>query len=310
MRRVLAWILSLCLLIAGGLAASVPTGEAASSSITVKDLAGRVVKFASVPKRVVVLGSGDLNTLQALGVSVVGRPTTTVPVSDELKKIPEVGNIHQPNFEKIVSLKPDVLIAGTSFQGYLQKADSLGLKVVLTSGNSVDDIKDSISLLGKLFDKESKAKTIISKIDKKVKKYSGAKTKVRALIVFGAGSTALVALPNSYAGDVLKKAGGENVAADFPKIKEYPGYASLSSERIVASDPDVIFVITHGNKSETKKALIKVMSTSSWKNLRAVKNKRVVFLPNELFAASPGVKVGQALDYLNKELLKVKAKKR
>lgn len=166
MRRFVSLLLVFCLLL-GGLAAYSGSVHAADKSVKVKDLAGRIVKFKSVPKRVVVLGSGDLNTLQALGISVVGRPTTNVPVARSLKRIPEVGNIRQPNFEKIVSLKPDVIIASKSFQSYLKKTESLKLKVVLTSGDSVDDIRQSIILLGNLFGKSSKAKALVSGIDKK-----------------------------------------------------------------------------------------------------------------------------------------------
>ncbi|MCL6587439.1 ABC transporter substrate-binding protein [Anoxybacillus sp. J5B_2022] len=307
MQKLFSWVLSLCLLVGLFAFSSVPT-EAAGKGLTVKDLAGRTVTFDKTPKRVVVLSPGDLNTLQALGVTIVGRPTSMAPVDSNLKDIPQVGNIHQPNFEKIVSVKPDVVIAGTAFQAHIEKAQSLGLKVIITSGSSIDDIKSSISLLGKLFDKAQKAKVLIGKIDSKVKKYSKVKTKVRAVILFGSGSSSLVALPTSFSGDVLKKAGGENIAASFSQIKDFPGYANLSTERIITSNPDVIFIITHANPAETKKAMIKLMSTSSWRNLKAVKNKSVVFLPSELFAASPGAKIGDALDYMNKELLKVKAK--
>lgn len=131
---------------------------------------------------------------------------------------------------------------------------------------------------------------------------------MRAVILFGSGASSLVALPTSFSGDVLAKAGGENIAASFSQLKDYPGYANLSTERIIASNPDVIFIITHANHAETKKAMIKLMSTSSWRNLKAVKNKNVIFLPSELFAASPGVKITDALDHMNKELLKVRAK--
>ncbi|WP_041639007.1 ABC transporter substrate-binding protein [Anoxybacillus flavithermus] len=306
MRKLFSFVLSLCLLIG---VFALPGGMAeASAGITIKDLAGRTVTFDRTPQRVVVLSPGDLHTLQALGVQVVGRPTSATPVDASLQSVPQVGNIHQPNFEKIVSLQPDVVIAGASFLGHIQKAQSLGLKVVITSGSSVNDIKSSITLLGKLFNKTQKAKVLVGKIDSKVKKYSKTKTKVRAVILFGSGASSLVALPTSFSGDVLAKAGGENIAASFSQLKDFPGYANLSTERIIASNPDVIFIITHANFAETKKAMIKLMSTSSWRNLKAVKNKNVIFLPSELFAASPGVKITDALDHMNKELLKVRGK--
>ncbi|WP_374723061.1 ABC transporter substrate-binding protein [Peribacillus tepidiphilus] len=307
MRKLFLGVLSLFLMVSLLTFTHTPA-EAASKNITIKDLAGRTVKFNTIPKRVVVLSSGDLSTVHALGAQIVGRPTSITSVDSSLKSIPQVGTVYEPNFEKIASVKPDVVIASNAFASKIKKAESLGFKVIITSGNSVENIKASTTLLGKVLNKAQRAKVLTGKIDSKIKKYSKSKTKVKAVILFGSGSSSLVALPSSYSGDVLKKAGGENIASSFSQLKDFPGYANLSTERIIVSNPDVIFMITHTNTNETKKAMIKLMSTSSWRNLKAVKNKNIVFLPSNLFAASPGIKITEALDHMNKELLKVKAK--
>ncbi len=98
MRKLFSYVLSLCLLV-GLFAFNGGTAEA-STELTIKDLAGRTVTFDRTPERVVVLSPGDLHTLQALGVQVVGRPTSATPVDASLQSVPQVGNIHQPNFEK------------------------------------------------------------------------------------------------------------------------------------------------------------------------------------------------------------------
>ncbi|MFB7138852.1 ABC transporter substrate-binding protein [Gottfriedia sp. NPDC056225] len=291
------------------LAFNTSVSEAATKKITVKDFANRTVTFKKAPTRVAILSAGDLSTVKALGSKIVGRPTTVTPVDSNLKKITQIGTVYSPNYEKIVSVKPDVVIATTAFKANIKKVEKLGVKVVITSGASVNDIKKSITLLGKVLNKGKKAKVLTGKIDSRIKKFSKSKTNVRAVILFGSGSNSLVALPSSFSGDVLKKTGGVNIASSFSQVKDFPGYANLSTERIVKSNPDVIFMITHTDQKKTKAAMVKLMSSSSWKNLKAVKKKNVIFLPSDLFAASPGVKITNALDYMNKELLKVKAKK-
>jgi iron complex transport system substrate-binding protein len=286
----------------------IPNVEAATSKMSVKDLAGRTVTFSKTPLRVAVLSSGDLNTVKALGANIVGRPTALGAVDPSISSIPQIGTVFSPNFEKIVSVKPDVVIATTAFLSHVKKAEEHGLKVIITSGSSVNDIKASTTLLGKVLKKEQQAKILTSKMDSKIKRYSSSKTKVNAVILFGSGTSSLVALPNSFTGDVLKRTGGINIASKYSELKDFPGYANLSTENIIVSNPDIIFMITHTDAKKTKAAMIKLMSTSAWKNLKAVKSKNIVFLPSELFAANPGTRIIESLDYMNKELLKAKAK--
>ena len=52
-----------------------------------------------------------MDIIHALGGKIVGRPDTKLTLPDELKKAQVIGNAHQPNFEQIASLKPDVLVA-------------------------------------------------------------------------------------------------------------------------------------------------------------------------------------------------------
>lgn len=81
------------------------------------------------------------------------------------------------------------------------------------------------------------------------------KSDVKALLVYGAPGTYLAALPTSLSGNILEKTGGKNIAADFPEMKEYPQYAQLSVERIIEANPDVIYLITHGDPNSVKKSI-------------------------------------------------------
>jgi len=117
----------------------------------------------------------------------------------------------------------------------------------------------------------------------------------------------VVALPSSYPGNFLDLAGGDNIAAKFPKMDTMPQYAEFSMERIVAADPDVIYLITHGDPAEVKASFKKELeSNPAWKNLGAVKSDQFEVLPNDLFAANPGLRAPEAITALNKLLLQAK----
>ena len=280
--------------------------EKGKEKIEVTDLSGRKVTFDKVPESFATLSMGDMNIIHALGGKIVGRPDAKITLPEDIKKVQVIGNAHQPNFEQIASLKPDVLIANNGFQKNVPTVEGQGTKVMISSTNSVQDILKNIELYGTIMKKEDKAKELNQKITNQMKTYEK-KSDVKALLVYGAPGTYLAALPTSLSGDILEKTGGKNIAADFPEMKEYPQYAQLSVERIIEANPDVIYLITHGDPNSVKKAFEgEMMKNEAWKNLDAVKQNRVVILPPDLFGSNPGTKVTEAMDFMYKSIQDVR----
>lgn len=282
--------------------------EEVTSAIEVTDASGESLTFESAPESIAALNSGDLDILLALGANVTGRPTASGPVSKEVESITEIGNPHQPNFEKLAEVHPAVLAAAMSFKQHAENVKRQGTKVIYTKANSIADIQETIGLFGQLFQKENEAEIINKEITEKVE--SGGKVKtdpVKTLLVYGAPGTYLAALPNSLTGDLLEKAGGENIASDFPQEENYPQYASLSVEKIIERNPDVVMLITHGDPEAVKAAFEEEMGkNAAWKNLDAVKSGNVFVLPSNLFGSNPGTKVVEALEVMKENLAAVK----
>lgn len=276
--------------------------------LEVTDMTGQTVAFEDTPKSVATLSSGDLDMLLALGIEVDGRPTVQGPPNKDLEGIAEIGNPHQPNFEKIAEIHPEVIIAAPSFKQHEANMERQGTKIVYTAANSVDDIKKTIGLFGQLFDKETEAKTIQDDISAQIEKSAADKAEaVKTLLVYGAPGTYMVALPNSLSGNLLELAGGENIASDFPNEEKYPQYASLSVEKIIERNPEMVMLITHG-EPEAVKAVFEgeMLKNPAWKNLDAVKAGNVIVLPSHLFGTNPGTKVVEALDVMKESLGQVK----
>ncbi|MGA4498534.1 ABC transporter substrate-binding protein [Bacillus bombysepticus] len=286
--------------------ASATKTEKGKEKIEITDLSGRKVTFDKVPESFATLSMGDMDIIHALGGKIVGRPDTKLTLPDELKKAQVIGNAHQPNFEQIASLKPDALVANNGFQKNVPTVEGQGTQVIISSANSVQDIQKNIELYGTVMKKEDKAKEINQKMNDQMKKYEK-KSDAKALLVYGAPGTYLAALPTSLSGDILEKTGGKNIASDFPETKEYPQYAQLSVERIIEANPDVIYLITHGDPKSVKKAFEgEMMKNEAWKNLEAVKQNRVVILPPDLFGSNPGTKVTEAMDFMYKSIQDVR----
>ncbi|WP_153730496.1 ABC transporter substrate-binding protein [Sporosarcina obsidiansis] len=282
--------------------------ETANSSIEVTDLTGQTLTFDQTPSSVATLSSGDLDMLLALDIEVAGRPTVQGPPVEALAEIPEIGNPHQPNFEKIAEINPDVLIAAPSFKQHEANMERQGTKIVYTAANSVEDIQKTIGLFGQLFDKEKEAQTIQDTIASAIQKSTEEQAHpVKTLLVYGAPGTYLAALPNSLSGNLLELAGGENIASDFPNEEKYPQYASLSVEKIIERNPKMVMLITHGEPEAVKAAFEgEMLKNPAWKNLDAVKAGNVIVLPSHLFGTNPGTKVVEALHVMKDSLGQVK----
>lgn len=279
------------------------------SSISITDFSNRTISFEQIPKNIVALGNGEVDIIYALGGEVVGRPTGEALLK-EAEDALEVGSTHRVDLEKITSLQPDVVLGNHPMNGNdVQSIESIGSEMILTSANSAEDIKKQITLFGAMLEKENKAQEIIGNIEDKITKIQSElqAEKTRVLLVYGAPGTNMAALPNSLSGNLLELAGGENIASDYPSLDMYPQYAQLNTERIIEANPQMIFLMSHGNPEEVKDGFIKEMSkTAGWNELDAVKNERFVILPPNLFGTNPGTKVVDAIDYLYELLQDVK----
>jgi iron complex transport system substrate-binding protein len=282
-----------------------------SMTVSVKDFANRNVSLQAAPTNIVALSNGDMDIIYALGSHVVGRPTSTEPVSiKEAVSVEQVGSTHSLDLEKLAYLQPDVVLGNNPLNAKdIPSVEGIGSKMVLTSANSILDIKKQIELFGQLLQKNDKSKELISSIDEKLKQINSSQQakKPRVLLVYGAPGTYLVALNNSLSGDILTMAGGENIAADYPKLDSYPQYAQLNTEKIIQSDPQLVLLMSHGNPDKVKEGFLKEMQqNAAWNSLDAVKNNRVAVLPADLFGTNPGTRVIEALDLLTKLLQDVK----
>ncbi|MFD1884156.1 ABC transporter substrate-binding protein [Paenibacillus wenxiniae] len=293
-----------------GTAPTQATAAAATGqSVTVTDFAGRIVQLQHAPQRIVALSNGEVDIVYALGGSVVGRPTSNngAPVK-AAEQAQTIGSTHELDLEKVALLQPDIVLGNSPMnEKDIPAVESIGAKMVLSSANSVADIQRQITLLGGLLAKEDRAKQLNEQLDQHIASLSDrtrtdtqAAAKPNVLLVYGAPGTYMAALPNSLSGNILELAGGNNIAADLPGLQSFPQYAQLSTERVVAADPDYVFIMTHGNSAEVKAGFLKEMQDNpAWSSVKAVKQNQVEVLPSDLFGTNPGTRVTEALDQMH-----------
>lgn len=148
-----------------------------NSSVTVTHARGEVTVPAT-PSRVVVLGSGDALMASALGATVVAAvanpssadknwPGTQPPLNSDVMTLDSV----KPNVETIAAARPDIILATTAQQSYVDLYDQLtniAPTIIYPTAAFADSGEDLLRLIGKVLGKEDQANTLISAANKEV----------------------------------------------------------------------------------------------------------------------------------------------
>ncbi|WP_245850815.1 ABC transporter substrate-binding protein [Paenibacillus herberti] len=271
--------------------------------LTFKDASDQEIILAKKPERIVVLNTEALALFYQLGGKPVGLATaagTTLPKGAETAE--NVGEIQAVSLEKIIALKPDLVIGQSFFHGELRKSlAASGIPLALTQIDTYDKIVEAGKLFGGLLGKEQEAlkaleetqqriQSIVEKIPSETKSFAAITIMPMGVSIQQSGTLTL---------DVTSRLKLNNVADEMPAGK-WPGSVPYSLEALIKADPDFIFLEVHGTEEDGKKKLEEDMkSNPAWSSLRAVKEGRLSFLPSD-FVNNPGLSIDQPFAYLAK----------
>ena len=238
--------------------------------------------------------------LDKLGVEVSGVPTTSYELPESTKDATEVGSPMNPDLEIIKSLNPTCVVSvdtlGSDFEKQFTENNIPSMFVNLST---VDGLKETIVNLGEKFDKSEKAAEIIAELENKENELNLSKkeNKKDVLILFGAPGSVMVSTDNSYVGNLVKIAGGNNIFES-----ESSSFIQVNMEEIIKRNPDKILIMTHAVPDEAKKTVEEEFAKATWQQLDAIKNNKVYYLENGYFGMSANLKVIEALDKLGEIL--------
>ncbi|WP_327089912.1 iron-siderophore ABC transporter substrate-binding protein [Nonomuraea sp. NBC_01738] len=282
LRAVAVAVLAMGLAACGG-QQEAPKSEAAPFRV-VKHAMGET-KIPAQPKRVVALDQSFVDAVLTLETPVVGY-TTYRSIEQKLpdylgtvaaeygKEATSVGTLEQPSLEKVMALKPDLIVsAKVRHKDLYDKLSKIAPTVFSETTGAI--WKDNVRLMGQALGKETLA-------DTKIKAYEDRAAKLGAAIKEKDGKLPTVTVArfagepevrlyteNSYSGVVLKDVG-------FPRPEKQPVdpksiMVPISQERILELDADQIFVSTYADPSaeEPKKAFL---ANPLWAKLKGTKH--------------------------------------
>lgn len=234
-------------------------------------------EVTGTPERVVVLDTGELDTVLALGVTPVGAVRTDVSAElpDYLEaagadpaEITEVGTIAEPRLEAIAALDPDLILSNTARHAELY--DQLRAIAPTVMGEGVGETwKQNLPVYAQALGQQEEGEELLEEHDARAAEVGalfGDPSALEVSIVrfFGTGSARLYG-EGSFIGTVLDDAGFAR-----PEVQRTgETFVEVGPEEISQADGDLLLYSAYGSKGATE--LTELTSGGLWQSLPAVR---------------------------------------
>ena len=270
-----------------------PTRHGAESSSTTREItddAGRRVSLPARVDRVVSLAPNLTEIVFAVGGGgrLVGN-TTYCDYPAEAKAIAKVGDSMQPSLERIIALRPQVVLISTASQleVFTRQLQDRNIAVFVTDPHDLEGIFRSIEQVGQILGQTEQATQLVKSLRERVTAVEQAVAQAKPVRVFYqvSGEPLYAAGRDSYVSDLIRRAGGSSVTADVPGA--WPKY---SNESALAARPEAIILPTGGSMGAANSTVAEALRTSP-----AVLNGRVYKI-NDDYLARPGPRAVEGLE--------------
>jgi iron complex transport system substrate-binding protein len=250
-----------------------------SLAATFTDEVGRKVEVAGVPQRIISVAPSITETLFALGLGdrVVGVSSYCKYPPEALKK-EKIGGYVNPSLEKIVALKPDlvVAIAEGDLRAFVDKLAGLKIPVFIVNPADVSGVLTSIRNIGNVTSSSPAARKLTRTMEERIRAVQAriqGRPRTRVLQVLSLDPLLSVG-KGTFVDDLIRLAGGRNIAEDAGG--KYP---RLSMEEVLAQNPEVILLAAMNSPdlmAEERRYW------QRWKTLSAVRNGRIRAVDSDL----------------------------
>ena len=213
----------------------------------ITDDAGRRVSIPAKVDRVVSLAPNLTEIVFAVGAGdrLVGR-TSYCDFPPEAKAVAEVGDTLHPSLERIIALKPQVVLVSTASQleVFTQQLQGQNIAVYVTDPHDLEGVFRSIGQIGEIVGEKDKANLLVQKLRERTNAVESAVKQKQPVRVFYqvSGEPLYTIGHDSFITDLMRRAGGASVTADVPGA--WPKY---SNESALAARPEAIILPTGGS---------------------------------------------------------------
>lgn len=243
------------------------------------DALERKVVLSQRPERIVSLAPSITEILYFLGAGerIVGV-TEYSYYPPEAQKKPKVGSYININMEKVLNLRPDLVIATKDGNppSVVEMLEAFRIPVYVINPRTLKGIIETIADLALVIEAEDQAKEKIASLNNKLQtlKLKGERIHHKKVFLQINTKPIITVGKNTLHHDIIQTAGGINIFGD--SIVPYP---RTSVEEVIKRAPDVILISSmegSGHFEEAKREWMR------WKNIPAVGSKRIFMIDSDL----------------------------
>jgi len=190
-----------------------------------------------------------------------------------------------PNLEKLAKLNPKLVFTSPQWSKGTAAMKSLGITVKTQDPKNLGQVYSGVKAVGKVLGKSKLANKKSKAIKRRVAAATAPVTadSKSVMVILGVGRTPFTFLDNSWGGQLVKAAGGKLEDGDASNSS---GFARISDEVVIASDPDVIIAVPHAVKGDIPELIEYMKSNPAWEQTTAVQNDQLyVSTDNSLLQA-------------------------
>jgi iron complex transport system substrate-binding protein len=290
--------LARALALAGGVALG--AAQHARASVSVVDDAGQRVTLAAPARRVIALSPHAVELAYAAGGG--SKLVGAVSYSDypsAAKALPRVGDNNALDLERIVALKPDLVIVWRhgNDERQLDRLRALGIALYHSEPRKLDDVATDLIALGALFGTTAQADAAAADYRAKIAalraNYAG---RSPVSVFYQVWSDPLMTLNGTHVvSDIIALCGGRNV---FAKLA--PLVPTVSTEAVVAADPEAIVTTSQG-ASAADAPLPSLAAWRAWPRMTAVARGNLFAVDGDLINR-PGPRLAEGARALCRDL--------
>jgi iron complex transport system substrate-binding protein len=258
----------------------------AATPAAVADIPQRVVSLIpAVTEMIFAIGDGA----RLVGVSAYDR------YPPDVQRIERVGGLLDPNVEKILSLRPDLVVVYNTQQELKQRLQRANIATYLYEHRGLADITQTIRAIGERLGSRDAATRVAGQMEadlSAIRQSVAGRPRPKTMIVFGREPGSLRGINASggvgFLHDMLVAAGGDDVFGDIGKQS-----VDVSKEMILGRHPDVIIELRYGDALAGTDATRLVRDWDALPAVPAVRSHRVYVLTGDQFVV-PGPRVVDA----------------
>jgi cobalamin transport system substrate-binding protein len=270
--------------------------ETPAATRQVLDEAGRQVTLPAKIERIISLAPNLTEIVYAVGAG--GRLVGNTEYCDypaEAKSVAKIGDTMHPSVERIIALKPQLVLVSTASQleAFTQQLDQQRIAVYVTNPRSLDEVFNSITVLGEMFGRAEQAALVAAALRKRAETIEAKVAIVKPISVFYqvSGEPLYTIGRDAYLTDLVRRAGGMSVTASVPGA--FPRY---SDEAALAARPEAIILPTGGSMGSANATV-----AGPLRNSPAAQNKRVYKI-NDDHLSRPGPRLLDGLEEMARAL--------